>query len=589
MKRILLSVLTVVLPVGAIHAQSKNTPTLAETLQWMQNSLDAGGGLLFYSLKDASIEKRSLTLPSAAACEVRFEYQTGVPRVGGGFQKVTYLATYTLNLKDIDPTTIAVFPTGSDVGGPVSTVMATTRNDANLIALRLPLGVPKQDIISTPSNALIFTLATPYAARFTKAFTLAVKMCGGKPSFFADSDGRDGDQRAPQATAVVSAQAAPLRKDIPAIAKAANGAIVSIVMSDKDGKPIAQGSGFLVSKDGVIVTNYHVISEGSAAVVKFPDGAFHVVDGVLASDKARDIAVIKARGQNFRMLPLGNSDRVQVGEDIVAIGNPLSLESTVSNGIVSGIRAVEKEGGKYLQITAPISPGSSGGPLFNTAGEVIGITTMYLKGGENLNFAIPINDAKDLVLLSLSTDSKVHDFPNETEPVQAQTPDATKALTWISSHMSTMTAPRTMLGAGVNGSIAQVRDSYSLSFQGCQVTVYEVGITFTVFKSGETWASGNTTITWGPFDLSNLRPDKIDQTRDKFYQPPGTFLQIDAIQPIPVVQNNGPALGIPGSTVNVMRSALRIWFDSADSVDRQVKAWHDAIVGCGGKPIPDVY
>jgi S1-C subfamily serine protease len=215
-------------------------------------------------------------------------------------------------------------------------------------------------------------------------------------------------------------QSGPPRKDIPAIAKAANGAIVSIVMSDKDGHAIAQGSGFLVSNDGVILTNYHVIAEGSSAVVKFPDGDYHAVDGVLASDKVRDIAVIKAHGRTFRALPLGNSDRVQVGEDVVAIGNPLSLESTVSNGIVSGIRAVKEEGGNYLQITAPISPGSSGGPLFNMAGEVIGITTMYLEGGENLNFAIPINDAKDLVL-SLSTDPMIHDFPNEIAPVQAGT------------------------------------------------------------------------------------------------------------------------------------------------------------------------
>jgi S1-C subfamily serine protease len=221
------------------------------------------------------------------------------------------------------------------------------------------------------------------------------------------------------ALALVSAnaQSAPTikRKDIPTIAKSANGAIVSIVMSDKDGKPIAQGTGFLVSKDGLIVTNYHVIAEGNSAVVKFPEGAFYVIDGVLASDKTRDIAVIKAHGQNFRTLALGDSDRVRVGDEVVAIGNPLSLESTVSNGIVSGMRTVREEGGKFLQTTAPISPGSSGGPLFNMTGEVVGVTTMYLKGGENLNFAIPINDAKRL----LRTDSsKLNDFPNE----QAQTP-----------------------------------------------------------------------------------------------------------------------------------------------------------------------
>jgi hypothetical protein len=217
----------------------------------------------------------------------------------------------------------------------------------------------------------------------------------------------------------VSAQSVPPKKDIPTIAKAANGAVVSIVMSDKDSNPIAQGSGFLVSKDGIIITNYHVIAEGSSALAKLPDGAFFLVDGVLAFDKARDLAVIKAHGENFHTLTLGDSDHVQVGQEVVAIGNPLSLESTVSNGIVSSIRTIEDEGGKYLQVTAPISPGSSGGPLFNMAGEVVGITTMYIKGGENLNFAIPINDAKRLLL---AKSAKLQNFPNE--PVSAST-DAT--------------------------------------------------------------------------------------------------------------------------------------------------------------------
>ncbi len=209
---------------------------------------------------------------------------------------------------------------------------------------------------------------------------------------------------------LTAAQSAPPKKDIPTIAKAANGAVVSIIMSDKDGQPIAQGSGFVVSKDGHIVTNYHVIKSGVAAIVKLPEGAFFVVDGLLAFDKERDVAIIKAHGENFRTITLGDSDRVQVGEEVIAIGNPLSLESTVSNGIVSAIRTIENEGGKFLQITAPISPGSSGGPLFNTAGEVVGITTLYLKGGENLNFAIPVDDAKRLLRGNIS---KLRDFPNE--------------------------------------------------------------------------------------------------------------------------------------------------------------------------------
>jgi len=201
--------------------------------------------------------------------------------------------------------------------------------------------------------------------------------------------------------------------DVPTISREANGAIVSIVMSNKDGHPIAQGSGFLISKDGHVVTNYHVIKSGTSAVVKLPNGTFFAVDGVLASDKNRDVAIIKAHGVDFRTLTLGDSDRLQVGEEVVAIGNPLSLESTVSNGIVSAIRTVEDEGGKFLQITAPISPGSSGGPLFNMAGEVVGITTSHLVGGQNLNFAIPIDDVKSLTLVPRLAEARA--FPDEAE------------------------------------------------------------------------------------------------------------------------------------------------------------------------------
>ena len=209
------------------------------------------------------------------------------------------------------------------------------------------------------------------------------------------------------------------RLDIPAIAREANGSVVSVVMSDKDGHPLAQGSGFLISKDGRIVTNYHVIKSGCSAIIKLPNGAFFAVDGVLASDKNRDIAIIKAHGNNFRSLTLGDSARLQVGQQVIAIGSLLSLESTVSNGIISGIRTVEEEGGKFVQITVPISPGSSGGPLFNMAGKVVGITTAGLRGGENLNFAIPINDARPLLAVPVS--QALLALPNEPEVAPART------------------------------------------------------------------------------------------------------------------------------------------------------------------------
>jgi hypothetical protein len=245
--------------------------------------------------------------------------------------------------------------------------------------------------------------------------------------------------------AAMSAQNAPSTNkgrhlDIPAISRDANGSIVSIVMSDKDGHPIAQGSGFLISKNGQVVTNYHVIRNGRSAVIKFPDGTFFAVDGVLVSDEDRDVAIIKMHGNGFKALTLGDSDQLKVGEEVVAIGNPLSLASTVSNGIVSAIRTVEAEGGKFLQITAPISPGSSGGPLFNMAGKVVGITTSHLVGGQNLNFAIPINDVKPIIGLCVSAIAVP--FPDEPEPVtkeQTTGPSLAETLQWMvrsSAHAS---------------------------------------------------------------------------------------------------------------------------------------------------------
>jgi len=225
---------------------------------------------------------------------------------------------------------------------------------------------------------------------------------------------------------ILSAQSAPPQMTIPAIAKAANGAIVTIVTADND-KPIAQGTGFLVSTEGVVVTNYHVIENGNIAIVKFSDGTTLPVDGVLAADKVRDLAIIKIHGKIFRALTLGNSDRVQPGEEVVAIGNPLGLELTVSNGIVSGVRTDKETGGKFLQVTVPFTHGSSGGPLFNMMGEVIGITTLVYEGAGNLNFAIPVNDAK---LLLHEQSATLRDLPNERkESPVAEVPKTPKAKT----------------------------------------------------------------------------------------------------------------------------------------------------------------
>ena len=441
----------------------------------------------------------------------------------------------------------------------------------------------------------------------------------------------------PLLLAAMSAQNAPTTNkgrllDIPAISRQANGSIVSIVMSDKDGHPLAQGSGFLVSKNGHVVTNYHVIKSGTSAVVKLPDGAFFAVDGVLASNKDRDVAIIKAHGNDFRTLTLGDSNRLQVGEEVVAIGNPLSLESTVSNGIVSAIRTVEDEGGKSVQITAPISPGSSGGPLFNMAGEVVGITTSHLIGGQNLNFAIPINDAKPL--LAGRASQALLALPNEPEaaPVRteatARTDNANPSLEETEQWMKDNTDLRHVtfgvqqavtiyadsyevvnLGTGNvdypkdGGSIyverlpgfvdnindgkshrwQRIRQQYDLSFDGCLMTVEHLKeiITSTGVALNADTPGDWTLLDTHTFDLQHYNPQIVvreQMTTADAYDP--TYKTI--LVPKGTAYINPTALITASSTSRY--NELPIFFEVGYSfADRFAKALQHAITLCGGK------
>jgi tetratricopeptide (TPR) repeat protein len=179
------------------------------------------------------------------------------------------------------------------------------------------------------------------------------------------------------------------RADADAIYKENNGAVVVVVAIDGKGRPIGQGSGFIIREDGAVVTNYHVIS--MAADVKFKLG-MKVLDaeGVLHVDPENDLAIVKMEGKDYPRVRIGDSNKLRVGEKIYVIGSPQGLENTISEGILSGIREVDRKH-KILQMTAPISPGSSGGPLFNGDGEVVGVATFLIASTQNLNFAMPIN------------------------------------------------------------------------------------------------------------------------------------------------------------------------------------------------------
>jgi hypothetical protein len=390
------------------------------------------------------------------------------------------------------------------------------------------------------------------------------------------------------ATAVVAQNPPSTNKrshlDIPTIAQEANGKVVLIVMSDKDGHPIAQGSGFLISKDGHVVTNYHVIKNGPSAVIKFPNGAFFAVEGVLASDKDRDIAVIKVEGNDFRMLTLGDSARLRVGEEVVAIGNPLSLESTVSNGIVSGFRTVEEKGGKFLQITAPISPGSSGGPLFNMAGQVVGITTSYLRNGENLNFAIPINAVKPMLLGEFS---KVRSLPDEADPVTAEPTTGgslaslSETETWLNQILSFSNADRSQAWMVED-------DHYDMAEYVLEVHACKSVVTKWVMK-----VFGNTFYRY-TFEFGVMDPTSIKYTvlpnpwwfGDEAKSGPAVAAQLDIrtrddADVITVDAYDGMKKGpIEHYTHKVNHAHLMI---SPDYAPRVVKGFRHAVELCGGK------
>lgn len=179
------------------------------------------------------------------------------------------------------------------------------------------------------------------------------------------------------------------------IARKAFGSTVLLVMEDANGQPLSFGSGFLV-RNGEVASNLHVVEGAARGYAKIiGQKAKYDIEGITAVDPDRDLVVLKISGARAGALALGNSESVQVGETVYAVGNPQGLEGTFSQGIVSSIREIGTD--KLLQITAPISPGSSGGPVLNGKGEVIGVSVATFRGGQNLNFAIPSNYLKTLL------------------------------------------------------------------------------------------------------------------------------------------------------------------------------------------------
>ena len=197
------------------------------------------------------------------------------------------------------------------------------------------------------------------------------------------------------------ADAKPVRaRDVQELVKQIGQAVVQVRT------PEGLGSGFFINADGYLITNFHVIEGETEISVE----VYHQKDGQLARDvykqvrivainKFHDLALLHIEDKNapkFKFVTLGSADALTVGDPVFAIGSPLGLERTVTQGIIS-TKTRELEGELYLQTTAQINPGNSGGPLFNMAGEVVGVTNMKITSGEGLGFAIPVELVKNFL------------------------------------------------------------------------------------------------------------------------------------------------------------------------------------------------
>ena len=180
------------------------------------------------------------------------------------------------------------------------------------------------------------------------------------------------------------------QENLPALIKKIQPAVVTVVGYNAKGKAIRLGSGFFVNGQGHLITCMDVVSKIVRADVKLPHGGLYPITTVLAADKKADLVklAVTIPGGTPHYLQV-SSNRPVVGEHVLTVGSPLGLEQSVSEGLLSAIRNIRGRG-EFLQISAPISPGSSGGPVVNLKGEVIGVATFQVRG-QNINFAAPGN------------------------------------------------------------------------------------------------------------------------------------------------------------------------------------------------------
>ncbi len=191
-------------------------------------------------------------------------------------------------------------------------------------------------------------------------------------------------------------------EDLKELNHRARGSVVLLKNLDAAGGEVAEGTGFVI-RGGYILTNHHVVNGAARMQAVLADKSVLELRGILAQDADHDLAVLEAPANHLRPLALVGAGQVEPGERVVVLGNPLGFSSTLSDGIVSAYRenGIDEDPdfikGPLLQITAPISEGSSGSPVMNLNGEVVGVAVAFYEGGQSLNFAVPASSVRKLL------------------------------------------------------------------------------------------------------------------------------------------------------------------------------------------------
>jgi S1-C subfamily serine protease len=238
--------------------------------------------------------------------------------------------------------------------------------------------------------------------------------------------------------------------DLVTLAKKTRNAVVLIEVFDSSHNEVTTGMGFFVSDNGLLITNAHVIESATSAAVKRESGDVLPIKGAIRVDRENDLAVLAVEGRNLPFLTLGQSELLQTGDRVAIIGSPLGLEGSLSEGIIAAKRKETDADRQWLQITTPISPGSSGSPVIDSSGKVIGIATLVLRGGQSLNFAVPV----ELAVAMLRSENKA----NLSAPIPLEVIASASALDTDAAELAVFRSPE-----------YQQAEKASLNAHGCGV------------------------------------------------------------------------------------------------------------------------